>query len=66
MILAWHENLPEEDMPPRWMWTLDEDLERHFEKVKDRRSAGISADDDDDDVGVVIRNDYAKGRGRGA
>jgi hypothetical protein len=52
-------------MPPVWMWTLDEELERHFERVKDRRKAGITdSDDDDDDPGLIVHNEYARGRGR--
>jgi hypothetical protein len=52
------------------MWSLDEELERHFEKVKARREAGkVGSDDDDDDddedVGMTIQNEYARGRGRG-
>lgn len=66
MILGWHEHLQEEDIPPRWMWALDEELERHFDRVKARREAGHRwGDDDDEEHGLVIRNEYAKGRGRG-
>jgi len=49
------------------MWTLDEELERHFERVRDRRKAGVTDDDDDDDErggGVIVHNEYARGRGR--
>jgi hypothetical protein len=45
------------------MWTLDEELERHFERVKEKRLAGIT-DSDDDDEGLVVHNEYARGRGR--
>ncbi|QBQ74875.1 hypothetical protein [Caudovirales GX15bay] len=61
MILLWHQNLPESDLPPRWMWHLDEELERHFDRVKARRANGDSFDDGGD--GFVVRNEYAKGRG---
>jgi hypothetical protein len=47
------------------MWHLDEELERHFERVKARRrSPGMDDDDDDEPQGMTIRNEYARGRGR--
>ena len=50
-------------MPPSWMWPLDAELEHHFERVKvKRRNPGL--DDDDDEPGLTIRNEYARGRGR--
>lgn len=66
-ILGWFEHLPEDDMPPVWMWHLTDELEDHFEMVKDRRKSGISSrDDDDQPSGGMIRNEYARGRGREA
>ena len=49
-------------MPPSWMWHLDEELERHFDRVKERRKSGRT--DDDRETGPMIRNEYARGRGR--
>jgi hypothetical protein len=63
MIISWHEHLTENEQPPVWMWTLSEELERHFERIKERREAGTT-NDDDDESGLVIHNEYAKGRGR--
>jgi hypothetical protein len=51
-------------MPPPWMWHLDEELEEHFEKVVEKRKSGRDDDDDDHDAGPMIRNEYARGRGR--
>lgn len=65
-ILGWLEHLTEEDMPPQWMWPLSKELERHFEKVKERRNSGRSDSSNDDDDGLMIRNEYAQGRGREA
>lgn len=31
------ENLDSDEMPPRWMWHLDWELETHFKKVKEAR-----------------------------
>lgn len=51
-------------MPPAWMWHLDEELEEHFEKVAERRKSGKDRDDDDHDGPMMVRNEYARGRGR--
>jgi hypothetical protein len=63
MVLAWQENLPEDEMPPRWMWTLPEELDRHFRDVRAKRRNG-QHDDDEEITGPVIENEYARGRGR--
>jgi hypothetical protein len=64
-ILGWFENIPSDDMPPRWMWHLTDELEQFFEELKERRKSGQPRDDDDDLApGQTIRNQYAKGRGR--
>jgi hypothetical protein len=66
-ILGWFEHLSEDDMPPPWMWHLNDELERHFTIVKERRNAGSSRPSDDvPDVGPMIHNEYARGRGREA
>lgn len=36
-ILSWQENLPSDEMPKQWMWTLDWELENWFEKIKEAR-----------------------------
>lgn len=61
VILSWYEHLPTEDMPPRWMWHLNDELEKHFEAVKASRGSGSS-----DDEGPMMKNEYARGRGRDA
>lgn len=63
MILGWQENLLEGEMPPRWTWALDEELNRHFERVKADRDSGRDADSDD---GPMMTNEYAQDRGRHA
>lgn len=49
-------------MPPRWMWTLPEELDEHFAKVKADRGSGNS--DPDEPPGPTIKNEYAENRGR--
>lgn len=47
------------------MWPLEDELVRHFEKVKQRRESGSPDEDDDEPTeGVMVRNEYARGRGR--
>jgi hypothetical protein len=38
-ILSWQENLATDEMPPRWMWHLDWEIEGHFERVDAARNA---------------------------
>lgn len=38
-ILSWMENLPEDEMPDRWMWHLDWEIDAHFDVVKAKREA---------------------------
>jgi hypothetical protein len=60
MILTWYENLPPSDMPPRWMWTLTEELNDHFARLKNERGH----DTDNEPIsGPVLRNELAHGRG---
>lgn len=68
LIVLWQENLPEDEMPPRWMWALDDELNDYFEKLKEarKRKFGIG-DDDQDDVetsGPMLKNELAENRGR--
>ena len=47
-ILSWQENLFGDEMPPRWMWHLDWEIESHFELLKSKREAkfgGKAVDD---------------------
>lgn len=65
MILSWQENLTSDDMPPVWMWSLVEELNEYFDDLAVRRRSQGGADDDDDEpAGGMVRNQYAKGRGR--
>lgn len=42
-VLSWQENLVDDEMPPRWMWHLDWELETHFikvEKIREQKYGG--------------------------
>ena len=47
-ILGWYENLPEEEMPERWMWPFPEELEEWFDEVKAARDRKYGRDRGDD------------------
>jgi hypothetical protein len=59
-VLSWMEHLSTEELPPQWMWPFDDEIERHFERVRDARAHGTSMDEDD---GPMLRNEYARNRG---
>jgi hypothetical protein len=46
-ILSWQENLQEEEMPPKWMWHLDWELEKWFEEVEIARKSKYNSNPDD-------------------
>jgi hypothetical protein len=64
LIVGWQENLLEKEMPPKWMWTLDEELNQHFEELHRRRGSDPDDDDEPEPVGPMLVNEYAKSRGR--
>jgi hypothetical protein len=66
LVVTWQENMLEDDMPPRWMWTLDEELNEHFQKLRSKRKHGDDEDDEPESVGPMLVNEYAKTRGRNA
>ena len=59
-ILSWQENLSADELPPEWMWALDEELEEWFEDVMQARKDRFGDDDRDDTP--MVRNDLAKVR----
>lgn len=52
-ILDWQENLTEEEMPARWMWHLDWEIEKWFEEVRAVRAAKFGGNSDSDDREIV-------------
>jgi hypothetical protein len=44
-ILNWQENLSDDEMPPRWMWHLDWELEAHFATVRRKRDEKFGTSD---------------------
>lgn len=65
-VLGWQENLMDDEMPERWKWHLDWEIETHFELVKSARDKkyGSGADssgefENDGEDSVFSENAYA-------
>lgn len=63
-ILDWHENLSADEVPPSWMWALEDELETWFEEVSRKRKErfGGSARDDEEIDGPSMQNEFAQDR----
>lgn len=63
-VLDWQENLSSEEMPPEWMWPLDDEIvqwmDRVVEERKERFGGGGSSRDDDDSGGPMMKNEYSR------
>lgn len=58
-IITWQQNLPEKDMPPRWMWHVDHELNEWFDGVKAQYSSGS---DGGGSESTMTQNEFARGR----
>jgi hypothetical protein len=66
-IIDWQENLTKEEMPPEWMWHLDEEVATFLERVfRERRERmGLPPDDEGGSDGKrMVGNELTRGRGR--
>lgn len=66
-VLNWQEHLDSKEMPPEWMWPLNDEISDWLEEVgrAKREKYGVADDDDNDkDSGTMMSNEFAKGRGR--
>jgi len=60
-VINWQKNLPEDEMPPRWMWPFSDELEEHFKEIKIARKQKSNKNDSDDSVSSnMIENEYAR------
>jgi hypothetical protein len=41
-VISWHENLPKEEHPPRWIWWSNDLVEKWFKDVERRRKRKMS------------------------
>lgn len=61
-ILDWQENLIKDEMPPRWMWPFEDELEIWFEEVERKREERYGGKGGSDDSVPMMSNELSKGR----
>lgn len=64
MVISWHENLPQDEQPPREIWHSPKMVDKWFRDVEEKReskygSGRKSSYDDADDV-PMTSNELAK------
>jgi hypothetical protein len=70
VILNWQENLSKDEIPPEWMWALDDDLEKWFDEVEETRQQKYGRGDRSDDthandtVVPLMQNELTRNRRR--
>lgn len=61
--MDWVDNLPREEMPPRWMWPFAEELEIWFEGVEEQRKEKYgNSDAGSDTESPMMENELVRGR----
>lgn len=64
-ICDWQENMVSEEIPPKWMWCFEEELEIWFEEVDQQRKARFGGGESRGDENVpMMQNEMTKGRRR--
>lgn len=60
-ILGWQENMMEDEMPERWKWHLDWEINRHFLDIKRKRNPENASSSSDEDSGETAweENSYS-------
>ena len=63
-VLSWQENLLEEERPPEWMWSFEDELEIWFEEVdrarKEKYETGTDRNGDEYPQGGYMYNEEAE------
>lgn len=47
-ILNWRENLPDDEMPPEEIWMHEDELEKWFEEVSEKRNSRFGGSSSND------------------
>lgn len=55
-IAFWQENLQSEEMPPKWMWHLEHELDPWFEEVDQIRKEKYGGEADDREEAPMMSN----------
>lgn len=61
-ILDWQENLTEDEMPPEWMWHVDDEVGPFLEEVFRVRREKMGGDSGGREVADMMSNELAEGR----
>lgn len=64
MVLNWMENRPRKEIPPRWMWHLDHELEAWFERIDEERDRSSPSNDRGDVEAPMMKNALTAGMRR--
>lgn len=62
-VCDWQENLPTDELPPRWMWPFEEELADWFEQIKEAREIQRGGGANGDTSVPMMSNEMAEGRG---
>lgn len=57
-VNTWFSNCTESEMPPRWMWPFDSEINEWFDEVQLARQSGSTNNDADSEDMMV--NEYAR------
>lgn len=60
-IISWMENYSEEEMPPKWMWHLEHELEPWFNSVKSKRDRDRAGPEEAREEGEYMTNEFTAG-----
>lgn len=62
-VIDWQENLKSDEIPPRWMWPFESELEIWFEEVDEKRKEKYEggSGESHDEV-PMMSNELARGR----
>ena len=61
-VINWQSNLPPDEMPPRWLWIVEDELEIWFEEVDAKRKERFGTPDEPADEVPMMKNELARGR----
>lgn len=59
-ILNWQENLVDDEVPPKWMWLFEDELEKWFKEVDRARKEKFGRGDDEEPEGGYMYNEEAE------
>lgn len=62
-MLDWQETLTTDEMPPEWMWPIDEAIVEWMDRIREERLERAGKDPEDDREQVpMMGNELAAGR----